>query len=155
MANFFWWCAYTPQSPLTRCFWGVTAALLLVILLYIGDKIGCLHLRTPANTIDPPVRDRKHTTAIYRYVLSVTPEVTAAVLLVIYRCLKCRHHDLLSCYISSLEREPAVLLVIYRCLKCTLARTYRHHALLSCYISSLEREPAVSLHIQSKRKQSI
>ena len=55
-----------PQSPLTRCFWVVTAALLSVILLYIGDKIGRLHLRTPANTIDPPVRDRKHTTAIYR-----------------------------------------------------------------------------------------
>ena len=86
-----------PHYALKRYNWVVTAAVLLVILLYIGDKIGGLHLRTPANTIDHLARDRKHTAAIYRYVLSVTPEVTAAVLLVIYRCLRCRPHDLLSC----------------------------------------------------------
>ena len=114
-----------PHYALKRYNWVVTAALLSVILLYIGDKIGGLHLRTPANTIDPLARDRKHTTAIYRQVLSVTPEVTAALLLVIYRVLRCRPHVLLciwlSCYVSGcLVMYPAVLLCIW----------------LSCYVSS-------------------
>ena len=66
-----------PHYVLTHYNWVVTAALLLVILLYIDDKIGCIHLRTLANTIDHLTRDRKYTASIYRYVLSVTPKVTA------------------------------------------------------------------------------